>query len=118
MLTQQEMEYLDRFRKIHEQNIDSLCRHRLGRLKEWWQTKFHRRHKLELVFGMGTCLIKINEESLFLFYEENKRWEPRYKGRTCLFLNEVLDAIEDIEEITNFYRITCPEDVTVYGSGW
>jgi len=86
----------------HKRRIESLADIRLTRLKKLFDGKF-REHSLTIMFGNGSELVEVDGHAV-------KIWDtPPIASMTW----EVINAIKDVREITDCYRLGCPTDVKI-----
>jgi len=81
-------------RKRHEETVAFIANECLADFVKTWQGE-----PLTMTFGMGTCAVKISGKHVFA---------EDYP--------EIDEVIQDVEDITDGYRIACPNDVTVGGA--
>lgn len=115
-MTEVDQERLEAIRSQFSNAINEMADKRMSRLAAWFADKFPK-HTLEVLFGNGDELILVNRRQIHLEdgrdVNISRHARPLCNGRYVPCLNPIHDALKDVWDITDGYRVGCPDNVRV-----
>jgi len=89
----------------YAESVTRLCNQRLKKMVEWFGRHFHKR-TLHIRFGHGTELIDVDGKTVEAV-DDVITWGGRKTSR----LKSVIDALDDVVEMSDGYRLCRPDDI-------
>lgn len=114
-MTSLEERLLENAIELYERNIRAIANGRLSRMAKWFRQKFPH-HTLQIMFGNGDELILVDGRTLHIEERGANLSRLRYQianGRYAPCLDPVVEAVKDVWQITDGYKVSCPDDVKV-----
>lgn len=102
----------EKTRERFNDRIGHLAKLRLLLLIPWWQQKFPKR-ELRVRFGYGNHFVDVDNRQVDLVPDVHGKLAIEGVRVPAEMLAPLLEALDDVLEITNSYSDGCPDDITI-----